>query len=161
MVMLANNKTFAQVGEDLQLFLGDNTDTFTSWLQTVVSNPALLQKKSGEGGEGGGDGGERCGEGGGGGREGGGEERCGGGEERSNNGGGEDRRVSGGAGRGDGQKLEQGAGEVDREQRGGRKERDDGGARRSREGMYTLCALLSMLMLAVNEILLKSCQTML
>ena len=47
MVMLANNKTVAQVNQDLQLFLGQNTNNFTSWLQEVMVTPSLL-KNTGE-----------------------------------------------------------------------------------------------------------------
>lgn len=32
MVMIANKKTIQQIANDLQLFLGDNTETFTHWL---------------------------------------------------------------------------------------------------------------------------------
>ena len=36
MVMLANKKTIQQINNDLQLFLGENTDTFTDWLQQYL-----------------------------------------------------------------------------------------------------------------------------
>ena len=56
MVMLANNKTVHQINNDLQLFLGANTDRFTEWLQDAMNNPSVLtetvseQKKKEEGG---------------------------------------------------------------------------------------------------------------
>ena len=42
MVMLANNKTVHQINNDLQLFLGENTDRFTEWLQQAMANPSVL-----------------------------------------------------------------------------------------------------------------------
>lgn len=42
MVMLANNKTVHQINNDLQLFLGENTDRFTEWLQQAMTNPSVL-----------------------------------------------------------------------------------------------------------------------
>lgn len=36
MVMVANKRTRAQMEEDLQLFLGDNTDLFVNWLHQVL-----------------------------------------------------------------------------------------------------------------------------
>ncbi|CAH2041307.1 unnamed protein product, partial [Iphiclides podalirius] len=36
MVMVANKRTRAQMDEDLQLFLGDNTDLFVNWLHQVL-----------------------------------------------------------------------------------------------------------------------------
>ena len=56
MVMLANKKTIHQINNDLQLFLGEHTDVFTSWLQKVLSNQDLSvvevegrKKETGEG----------------------------------------------------------------------------------------------------------------
>ncbi|KAE8747389.1 hypothetical protein FOCC_FOCC005856 [Frankliniella occidentalis] len=37
MVMVANKRSRQQMEEDLQLFLGDSTSTFTNWLHTVLS----------------------------------------------------------------------------------------------------------------------------
>ena len=37
MVMVANKKSEEQMTEDLTLFLGDNTDQFTSWLHSLIS----------------------------------------------------------------------------------------------------------------------------
>ena len=48
MVMLANNKTVLQINNDLQLFLGDNTDRFTSWLQRAITDPSALMEKETE-----------------------------------------------------------------------------------------------------------------
>ena len=45
MVMLVNKKTFQQINNDLQLFLGTHTNHFTEWLQRVVADPTLLLKK--------------------------------------------------------------------------------------------------------------------
>lgn len=42
MVMLANNKTVHQINNDLQLFLGENTDRFTQWLQLAMTDPSVL-----------------------------------------------------------------------------------------------------------------------
>ena len=42
MVMLANNKTVHQINNDLQLFLGENTDRFTAWLQRAMTDPSAL-----------------------------------------------------------------------------------------------------------------------
>ncbi|XP_064394798.1 zinc finger CCCH domain-containing protein 14-like [Halichondria panicea] len=42
-VMLANKKTMLQIKNDLQLFLGNNTDAFSDWLQRVASTPELLE----------------------------------------------------------------------------------------------------------------------
>ena len=39
MVMLANKKTIHQINNDLQLFLGDNTNRFTEWLQRAMLSP--------------------------------------------------------------------------------------------------------------------------
>ncbi len=50
-VMLANNKTMSQINQDLQLFLGDNTNRFTSWLRNVMADPESL-KRGGGGGRG-------------------------------------------------------------------------------------------------------------
>lgn len=36
MVMVANKRSRRQMDVDLQLFLGSNTKTFTSWLHTVL-----------------------------------------------------------------------------------------------------------------------------
>lgn len=36
MVMVANKRTRAQMEDDLQLFLGDNTELFVSWLHQVL-----------------------------------------------------------------------------------------------------------------------------
>ena len=47
MVMLANKKTFHQINNDLQLFLGSNTNHFTEWLQKATANPDTVVKKSG------------------------------------------------------------------------------------------------------------------
>ena len=44
MVMLANNKTVHQINNDLQLFLGENTDRFTAWLQRAITGPAALME---------------------------------------------------------------------------------------------------------------------
>lgn len=44
-VMLANKKTILQIKNDLQLFLGANTDQFSDWLQKVMSNPELLDNQ--------------------------------------------------------------------------------------------------------------------
>ncbi len=41
--MLANKKTMLQIKNDLQLFLGNNTDAFSDWLQRVASTPELLE----------------------------------------------------------------------------------------------------------------------
>ena len=38
MVMIANRRNEANMRDDLELFLGDNTDHFTSWLQNLLSN---------------------------------------------------------------------------------------------------------------------------
>ncbi len=43
-VMLANKKTMLQIKNDLQLFLGNNTDAFSDWLQRVASTPELLDE---------------------------------------------------------------------------------------------------------------------
>ena len=45
MVMLVNKKTFQQINNDLQLFLGTHTNPFTEWLQKVVADPDLLKKR--------------------------------------------------------------------------------------------------------------------
>ena len=45
MVMLANNKTVHQINNDLQLFLGENTDRFTAWLQRAITDPAALMER--------------------------------------------------------------------------------------------------------------------
>ena len=37
MVMLANRKTVHQINNDLQLFLGENTNRFTVWLQGMLT----------------------------------------------------------------------------------------------------------------------------
>ena len=37
MVMLVNKKTFHQISNDLQLFLGHHTSTFIDWLQEAVT----------------------------------------------------------------------------------------------------------------------------
>ena len=37
MVMVANKRSRQQMEDDLQLFLGDSTITFTAWLHTVLS----------------------------------------------------------------------------------------------------------------------------
>lgn len=146
--MLANNKTITQVNQDLQLFLGDNTDTFTTWLQTVVDNPSLLQKKRGGESDGGGEGkggGDGGGGGGGGRRESKGEEGKGSGGEGQGRGGEEGqveeevRRRSGGREekRGPGRvRLRIRAAEEDKEKLGG-KDGDLGGAQ-SNEGMFML-----------------------
>ena len=42
MVMLVNKKTFLQINNDLQLFLGDHTNPFTEWLQQALGSPAQL-----------------------------------------------------------------------------------------------------------------------
>ena len=42
--MLANKKTLLQINNDLQLFLGKNTEQFTQWLQKVISSPELLDE---------------------------------------------------------------------------------------------------------------------
>ena len=42
MVMLANKKTVHQINNDLQLFLGDNTNLFTTWLQEAIANANTL-----------------------------------------------------------------------------------------------------------------------
>lgn len=36
MVMVANKRTRGQMEEDLQLFLGDNTELFVNWLHQVL-----------------------------------------------------------------------------------------------------------------------------
>lgn len=36
MVMVANKRTRAQMEDDLQLFLGDNTELFVNWLHQVL-----------------------------------------------------------------------------------------------------------------------------
>ena len=46
-VMLANKKTMLQIKNDLQLFLGNNTEQFTDWLQRVLSSPELLEEPDG------------------------------------------------------------------------------------------------------------------
>ena len=51
MVMLANKKTVHQINNDLQLFLGDNTNLFTSWLQNAISDPSTLSASHSERGE--------------------------------------------------------------------------------------------------------------
>lgn len=48
MVMLANNKTVHQINNDLQLFLGENTDRFTAWLQRAITDPAALMERDTE-----------------------------------------------------------------------------------------------------------------
>ena len=48
MVMLANNKTVHQINNDLQLFLGENTDRFTTWLQRAISDPAAMMERETE-----------------------------------------------------------------------------------------------------------------
>lgn len=50
MVMVTNRRSKAEMDRELQLFLGTNTSTFTSWLQSVwlkleqvtVTNPGKL-----------------------------------------------------------------------------------------------------------------------
>lgn len=37
MVMVANKRSRQQMEDDLQLFLGDSTSTFTAWLHTVLN----------------------------------------------------------------------------------------------------------------------------
>ena len=50
MVMLANNKTVHQINNDLQLFLGENTDRFTAWLQRAINDPdSLLERETSDG----------------------------------------------------------------------------------------------------------------
>lgn len=44
--MLANQKTMTQINNDLQLFLGKNTDRFIHWLETVIRSPQLLDQPS-------------------------------------------------------------------------------------------------------------------
>ena len=51
MVMLANNKTMEQIAQDLELFLSENTQHFTNWLQEAVSNPEILRRGVGVAGE--------------------------------------------------------------------------------------------------------------
>jgi hypothetical protein len=48
MVMLANNKTVDQINNDLQLFLGENTDRFTTWLRKAISDPATMMERDTE-----------------------------------------------------------------------------------------------------------------
>ena len=48
MVMLANNKSVHQINNDLQLFLGENTDRFTTWLQRAIDDPAVLMETASE-----------------------------------------------------------------------------------------------------------------
>ena len=48
MVMLANNKTVHQINNDLQLFLGANTDRFTAWLHRAMSDPAVMMETTSE-----------------------------------------------------------------------------------------------------------------
>lgn len=43
-VMLANKKSMLQVKNDLQLFLGSNTNAFTDWLQKAMSIPDFLDE---------------------------------------------------------------------------------------------------------------------
>ena len=50
--MLANKKTILQINNDLQLFLGKNTEQFTQWLRKVVSSPELLDEPKEESDEG-------------------------------------------------------------------------------------------------------------
>lgn len=47
-VMLANKKSMLQVKNDLQLFLGSNTDAFTDWLQKAMSVPDFLDETTRE-----------------------------------------------------------------------------------------------------------------
>ncbi len=42
--MLANKKSMLQVKNDLQLFLGGNTDAFTDWLQKSMTVPDFLEE---------------------------------------------------------------------------------------------------------------------
>ena len=48
MVMLANNKTVHQINNDLQLFLGENTERFTTWLQRAIADPAAMMERETE-----------------------------------------------------------------------------------------------------------------
>ena len=41
MVMVANQKSIQQINSDLQLFLGDNTNRFTKWLQGELQGQQL------------------------------------------------------------------------------------------------------------------------
>lgn len=45
MVMLANKKTVQQINNDLQLFLGENTDPFTDWLQQFLETDKQVQQQ--------------------------------------------------------------------------------------------------------------------
>ena len=45
MVMLVNKKTFHQISNDLQLFLGEHTTTFIDWLQHAVTTGNLTGGK--------------------------------------------------------------------------------------------------------------------
>ncbi|CAI8040095.1 Zinc finger CCCH domain-containing protein 14 [Geodia barretti] len=46
MVMLVNKKTFHQISNDLQLFLGDDTSNFIDWLQEAVDNGGTVPVKT-------------------------------------------------------------------------------------------------------------------
>ena len=48
MVMLANHKTIHQINNDLKLFLGGNTERFTTWLQEAVISPRVLDPEQKE-----------------------------------------------------------------------------------------------------------------
>ena len=48
MVMLANHKTIHQINNDLKLFLGGNTERFTTWLQGAVTSPHELDPEQKE-----------------------------------------------------------------------------------------------------------------
>lgn len=45
MVMLANKKSVHQINNDLQLFLGENTDPFTDWLQQFLEAEKHTQQQ--------------------------------------------------------------------------------------------------------------------
>ena len=48
MVMLANHKTIHQINNDLKLFLGGNTERFTTWLQGAIVSPRVLDTEQKE-----------------------------------------------------------------------------------------------------------------
>ena len=50
MVMLANHKTIHQINNDLKLFLGGNTERFTTWLQGAITSPRVLDSEQKEDG---------------------------------------------------------------------------------------------------------------
>ena len=50
MVMLVNKKTFHQIHNDLQLFLGEHTETFMKWLQEAVTTGNITGSKKSKAG---------------------------------------------------------------------------------------------------------------